>query len=294
MRLIKPTVEIIEQEPGIEGIYKQIEKAGRTSYKSEDHITEDSAKKFTDMLEKAGHGAALEHGTVYLNVPKGKWNEIVDDHNFNFYDSPYIAWGERTNKSVLLTTNYRVIVEHHMEDLLKYVCEWTPYHERRITVKFTCDRGVSHEFVRHRVFSFMQESTRYCNYSKDKFGNEITICIPSWLNLPEMSVKYHDGVYVDTPGFSIVDFENENSFLWATAFAENQYFELLEQGWKPQQARAVLPNALKTELVMTGTIEQWKGFFALRSPKYGAKGPHPDAAYLADMLYDKFVENGYL
>jgi thymidylate synthase (FAD) len=293
MKLIKPTVEIIEQEPGIEGIYKQIEKAGRTSYKSENHITKDSAKKFTDMLEKAGHGAALEHGTVYLNVPKGKWNEIVDDQNFNFYDCPYIIWGERTNRSVLLTTNYRVIVEHHMEDLLKYVCEWTPYHERRITVKFICDRGVSHEFVRHRVFSFMQESTRYCNYSKDKFGNEITICIPSWLNLPEMSVKYHDGVYIDTPGFSIVDFEEESSFLWATAFAENQYFKLLEQGWKPQQARAVLPNALKTELIMTGTIKQWKGFFALRSPKCGAIGPHPDAAYLADMLYDKFVEKEY-
>ena len=278
MKLIKPTVEIIEQEPGIEGIYKQIEKAGRTSYKSEDHITKDSAKKFTDMLEKAGHGAALEHGTVYLNVPKGKWNEIVDDHNFNFYDCPYIAWGERSNKSVLLTTNYRVIVEHHMEDLLKYVCEWTPYHERRITVKFICDRGVSHEFVRHRVFSFMQESTRYCNYSKDKFGNEITFCAPSWLSSTEYTEMNSE----------------ERIFFRSCEHAEYDYLRLISKGWKPQQARAVLPNALKTELVMTGTIEQWKGFFALRSPKYGAKGPHPDAAYLADMLYDKFVENGYL
>ena len=278
MKLIKPTVEIIEQEPGIEGIYKQIEKAGRTSYKSEDHITKDSAKKFTDMLEKAGHGAALEHGTVYLNVPKGKWNEIVDDHNFNFYDCPYIAWGERTNKSVLLTTNYRVIIEHHMEDLLKYVCEWTPYHERRITVKFICDRGVSHEFVRHRVFSFMQESTRYCNYSKDKFGNEITFCAPSWLSSTEYTEMNSE----------------ERIFFRSCEHAEYDYLRLISKGWKPQQARAVLPNALKTELVMTGTIEQWKGFFALRSPKYGAKGPHPDAAYLADMLYDKFVENGYL
>lgn len=278
MKLIKPTVEIIEQEPGIEGIYKQIEKAGRTSYKSENHITEDSAKKFTDMLEKAGHGAALEHGTVYLNVPKGKWNEIVDDHNFNFYDCPYIAWGERANKSVLLTTNYRVIVEHHMEDLLKYVCEWTPYHERRITVKFICDRGVSHEFVRHRVFSFMQESTRYCNYSKDKFGNELTFCAPSWLSSTEYTEMNSE----------------ERIFFRSCEHAEYDYLRLISKGWKPQQARAVLPNALKTELVMTGTIEQWKGFFALRSPKYGAKGPHPDAAYLADMLYDKFVENGYL
>lgn len=159
MKLIKPYFEIIEQEPGLEGIYKQIELAGRTCYKSEDKITPDSAKGFVDRMIKSGHGAMLEHGTVYLKVPVNI--DIAPD----FLDD-VATWTkcklvqENTGNWWAITTNYRRIIECNYLDHLKYICEPTEYHEKRITVKFICDRGVSHELVRHRVFSFAQESTR--------------------------------------------------------------------------------------------------------------------------------------
>ena len=161
MKLIKANFNIIEQGSGIDGIYKIIEQAGRTCYKSLDKITPDSAKGFVDRMIKSGHGAMLEHGTVYLKLTP---SEI---HIYSKYrDNPY------TNVNVVnsedpypvptyyISTNYRVLVEHGWLDDLKYICEPTEYHEKRVTVRFVCDRGVSHEFVRHRVFSFAQESTR--------------------------------------------------------------------------------------------------------------------------------------
>ena len=113
-----------------------------------------------------------------------------------------------------------------------------------LTVKFICDRGVSHELVRHRLASFSQESTRYCNYSKDKFGSELTFIEPCF-------------------------FEGLEYVLWKQAmeFAEKQYFLLLEKGAKPEEARSVLPNSLKTELVMTANLREWKHILKLRTSK---------------------------
>ena len=185
MKLIKPSWEILEQEPGIDGIYKAIERAGRTCYKSEDKMTEDSAKGFVDRMIKSGHGAMLEHGTVYLAMPMETIMPIEANGWGKYTKSPY-SKGFKVcevdgQRRVAVTTNLRVLVENGWLDDLQYICEPTEYHEKRITVHFICDRGVSHEFVRHRVFSFAQESTRYCNYSKDKFGNELTFIEPCWL-----------------------------------------------------------------------------------------------------------------
>lgn len=300
MKLINSKVEIIEQEPGISGIYKQIEIAGRTAYKSEDKITEDSAKTFVDMLIKNGHGAALEHGTVYLQIPRNKVSELIDIHDFNFYESPYVYWNY-ADDYVYITTNYRALLEHHYEDLLEYVVEPTDKHKKRITVRFTCDRGTSHSFVRHRVFSFLQESTRFCNYSKDKYGNQLTFIIPEWVkgfpdgNLPESEYHYWDGDWckrVDvehgtkTQEDIIRNADNNdaiNLFLWGLSNDESYYLQMVNKfGLKPQEARQILPNALKTELIMTGTVEQWDEFFRLRR----APNAHPDARKLADMLYN--------
>ena len=300
MKLINSKVEIIEQEPGISGIYKQIEIAGRTAYKSEDKITEDSAKSFVDMLIKNGHGAALEHGTVYLQIPRNKVSELIDIHDFNFYESPYVYWNY-TDDYVYITTNYRALLEHHYEDLLEYVVEPTDKHKKRITVRFTCDRGVSHEFVRHRVFSFLQESTRFCNYSKDKYGNQLTFIIPEWVkgfpdgNLPEGDYYYWDGDWckrVDvehgtkTQEDIIRNADNNdaiNLFLWGLSNDESYYLQMVNKfGLKPQEARQILPNALKTELIMTGTVEQWDEFFRLRR----APNAHPDARKLANEAYN--------
>lgn len=280
MKLIKPSFTIIEQQAGLEGIYKIIEQAGRTCYKSEDRITENSAKEFVDRMIKSGHGAMLEHGTVYLDVPNsaGDYN-LVPFFASNPYSRVVI---EPLNDRVhnYITTNFRVIVENFAEeyipDVLQYICKPTEYHDKRACVRFICDRGILAEFTRHRVFSFSAESTRYNNYSKDKFNNELTFIEPLWYN-PQYSMISENL----TP-----DAIFDNSCITA----ERNYKYLIKHGWKPQQARAVLPNALKTELVMTGFVSDWKHFFDLRCDS----AAHPQARELAIPLKEEFIKRGYI
>lgn len=150
------------------------------------------------------------------------------------------------------------------------------------------------EFVRHRVFSFAQESTRYCNYSKDKFGNELTFIIPCWMNIPtncQYSLFENTGAYMircSEEGYE--GSSGANCFLHACLKSEQDYIFLLNSGWKPQQARAVLPNALKTELVMTGFVSDWEHFFGLRC----AANAHPQARELAIPLSDEFKKRNLL
>lgn len=278
MKLIKPSFEIYEQGPGLEGIYEAIERAGRTCYKST-RPEGQTAKDFVDRMIASQHYAMLEHGTVYLKITKKDvWDGLGDNWVLDTYGSnPYSSIGEHYG-DYFVTTNYRVLVENGWLDDLKYLCEPTEHHEKRVTVRFTTDRGVSHEFVRHRVFSFAQESTRYCNYSKDKFGNELTFIIPSWIDMPEGKFIDVSSIFVPTP---------ISCFTRSLGIAEAMYLELLEQHCTPQQARQVLPNALKTELVMTGFVSDWEHFFDLRAR--GTTGaPHPDAKALALPLMEEF------
>lgn len=133
-----------------------------------------------------------------------------------------------------------------------------------VTVKFVVDRGISHELVRHRLASFAQESTRYCNYSKDDFGSEITFIIPDYL-----------------------EYKSEGWNIWKESMkqAEDAYFKMLDFGLSPQQARAVLPNSLKTEVVMTANLREWRHFFKLRA--LGTTGkPHPQMLEVAVPLLE--------
>lgn len=298
MKLIKPSFEIIEQKPRdivipadmeigprmwkdelINSVYRQIEIAGRTCYKSEDKITETSAKEFVDRMVKSGHGAMLEHGTVYLRIPDvssdGQWVYPAKGkylgNKYSVTKSRLEGVAQNPYSVFYVTTNYRVLVENNWLDDLQYICEPTEFHEKRVTVKFICDRGVSHEFVRHRVFSFAQESTRYCNYSKDKFGKECTFIEPCW---------FKEDTYYAT----------RKMYESTLTYAEKMYFSLLDMNWKPQQARAVLPNSLKTELIMTGTLTQWEGFFKLRD----AGSAHPQAYELAHPLHEEFIKRGWI
>ena len=283
MKLIESSVQIIEEKDP----YKMIELAGRTCYKSEDKITENSAKEFVDRMIKLGHGAMLEHGTIYLKIDKTEDGHLPparlywSDGNHKKYTKV-----RKHGNSIYVTTNLRVIVENNRLDDLQYQVEPTEHHEKRITAKFICDRGVSHEFVRHRVFSFAQESTRYCDYSKDKFGNDITYIIPSWLDLPEGKYSNWDNDWCDVSELKLLYPEVDNlsdpanCFLQSIKNAEYYYFMLINRGWKPQQARQVLPNATKTELVMTGFESDWDHFFELRC----SGAAHPDAKKLADEL----------
>lgn len=320
MRLIKPSFEIWDQQEGLEGIYKQIERAGRVCYKSEDKITEDSAKEFVERMIKSGHGAMLEHGTIYMKFKTDismsdnmkVWKE---DWLNKLIGSPYSKNLIDEEDYVNLTTNLRVLIEiseqypiyeeEALDFFLSLMCEPTEYHKRRVTVHFVCDRGVSHEFVRHRVFSFAQESTRYCNYSKDKFGNELAFIIPCWLDIISEADEIHmDGNEED---FCYPEDIYTPNFLYTLKYAERAYLDLLQQWdkripdkrfksgyknnpWTPQQARAVLPNSLKTELVMTGFVSDWEHFFKLRD----AGSAHPQARELAHPLHMEFLRRNYL
>ena len=292
MKLIKPSVEIIKQEEyDLNHIFKFIELAGRTCYKSEDKITEDSAKGFVDRMIRSGHGAMLEHGTVYLifhvkdpsvvgkneyNNQQEFFNKLINKYATNNYS---IVKVNHYYDTAFITTNYRVLVENEWLDDLKYLCKPTSFHEKRTTVKFICDRGVSHEFVRHRVFSFAQESTRWCNYTKDKFNNELTFIIPFWIKDLKEGTYYAHAEYHHHA-------KNDTFKQWFDVCmnAEFVYSELIEEKWKPKEARTILPNSLKTELIMTGFDSDWQHFFELRC----APDAHPQAKELADMLKDKF------
>ena len=280
MLLITPKVEeIIPKNCTLESVFKHIEIVGRTCYNSGDKITQDSAQKFVQNLVQKGHGAMLEHGTIYLLIEVAARGDY-DNERAQFYITNPYSFVNQVNKSrgavsFYITTNYRVIVENGREDDIKhYAINPQPEHTKRRTLKITCDRGVSHELVRHRVFSFAQQSTRYCNFSKSKYGHEITFVRPPWY---QAAAALEGGAL--TPDQST---ELQRFALWRDACftAEHTYFRLLELGETPQQARSVLPNSLATELVMTGTEDQWREFLKLREDK----AAHPQAREVAALI----------
>jgi len=194
MKIIEPTF-IIESSINSNEILKHIEKVGRTAYKSEDGITNDSAEKFVKMIIERDHLSVIEHYSI--------------------------------------------------------------------TVRVICDRGVSHEIVRHRLASYTQESTRYCNYAKGKFGNEITVIKPCFWD------------------------ENDKKYLiWKQTLEQIElaYNKLIESGASPQEARSILPNSLKTEIVITMNLREWLHFFTLRT----SEAAHPQMREIAIPLLKEF------
>ena len=293
MKLIKPSAQIIEPTGyTIDDIYKSIELAGRVSHKSEDKITETSAKDFVGRMLNMKHLATCEFGTVYLYA-----HSMYDLDIEKYRQNPYskAIWN---NNGHYISTNYRTLVENNWLDDLKYLCEPTEYHHKRYTVKFICDRAIANEIVRHRKFSFLQESTRYCLYSSNKFNNELTFIIPCWFEeMNQGIIKFEEGLYKDTYCFQFTEGNKGKSCsIWYNAMreAEEHYIELINLGWKAEEARNILPLSLKTELYMCGFAEDWKKFFELRSKKYGVGNPHPQADELATPLYEEFKNRNYI
>jgi thymidylate synthase (FAD) len=321
MLLIRSKASLIQpQGYDVLSIKKLVESAGRTCYKSEDKITDDSAETFVQNMIDRGHTAMLEAGPVYLkcygssealrkyrsnkfstydSVYEGK--EVFEDGNdvdIDYYHTEYV------------TTNLRVMLENNWLTDLQYVCEPDPeHHSLRISMRFITDRGVSHELVRHRAFSFAQESARFCDYNKTKFGKQITYIIPSWLpELPEGHVDYQNDypVVITENGIHKCS-ELEAVFINQLQSAEDCYMDLVTKweerkpdrryrtGYKgnpltPQQARQVLPNALKTEIVLSAFTSDWKHFFDLRY--YGTTGsPHPDMLELSTKAVEVLKAN---
>lgn len=290
MKLIKQSFEFINQTDfSLVGIKKHIERCARVSYKSEDKITDTSYEKFVNMLESRGHDRPLEFGTVYLSRTSQKEDnmEWLDKYAYNpwskfsFGNGSTRINGELRN-TVYVTTNYRVIKEHHWEDDLQYLCEPTEYHYKRYTIHMILDRGVMDEFRTHVGLSHLAESTRYCNYSKDKFGNEITFIKPCWCNIPEGDYGTPDYIPDRLPRIGAA----ESGLIDALQYAEYYYFFLLSEGWTPQQARSVLPLSIKSELISCGFKDSWENFFYRRD----APDAHPMAQEIAKPMHQKFIE----
>ena len=258
MELINPYYEISNQESfDLMGIYKQIEKTGRVSHKSEDRITETSAKDFVEKLIGWGHTACLEQGSVYLKINNNDIEGLtmLDEIPFEKVDH-YLILNEDNEENIYVSTNARVIQENNLHGLLKYLCPPTEYHEKRYCVKFVCSRAISHELVRHRKMSFIQESQRYVNYSKNKFNKEIKFIKPLWYDDNKHNIYYES--------FSEDQWTKEDRFYKACINSERDYFQLLDYGLKPQEAREVLINSTKTEIYVTGFKSDWDKFFDLR------------------------------
>lgn len=303
MKLIKPSYKILNQPPGLQGIYEQIELAGRTCYASSHKIQyqenntcngfiSTTAKDFVDRMINSKHYAMLEHGTVYLKIKSTIiTNELLRTEDFKaiseYKRNPYSKVVD-TGGYAYITTNMRVLQENGWLNDLKYLCEPTEFHEKRVTVRFTTSNGIMREFTRHRSHSFAVESTRYCNYSKEKFNNELTFIIPSWMDIEEGRIT------TDSFGCPTIVNEETYDFLSGLGASERSYFRLINRGWKPQQAREVLPLATKCDMVMTGFVSDWRHFFRLRTSILAETGkPHPDAAALADPLYKEFIKRDY-
>jgi len=300
MKLIESKAEYILQEEGLEGIYKMIELAGRTAYHSLDKITPDSAKDFVDRMIKSKHGAALEAGTVYLEKPAGFYENDNVKYELNPYSKSecmsYTGMGEKVyfeGEKYIISTNYRVLVENNWLDDLQYLCSPTEFHEKRYTMRFTCSRAIAQELTRHRVFSFLMESQRYIR-------GEIVFVIPSWFQIFKEEGKY-DGEIRDgsnrivlggkTFQLSSVQGFEEHYMCSRLAEAEHAYFHFLKQGYTPQQARDILPNATKTELIMTGFASDWRFLMDLRLFEKTGK-VHPDMLDLMQKAQKAMQEAG--
>ena len=317
MRIIVPSVEVMRNGLEEEMMTPEqfIEKVGRTCYKSEDKITPDSAAKFVGGLIKRGHEAMLEHWTFLFEAAQHDYDEIKSDWDvlmhctdipaderlrpfLRFTDNeehcvisgnirawrdyakaavtglghlPMYMWGMVRCNPLFFPEFQDYVPAVIVNDILRpitvrdLVCEEEHKVHHDVTVKFTTDRGVSHEIVRHRN-SFAQESTRYCNYATEKFGNDITVIRPSWCD--------SDSVFY-------------TAWLESCKKAEDGYFKLIGMGCTPQQARSVLPNSLKTEVVMTANMQNWDHFFSLRC----ASDAHPDIQEVANLAADMIMED---
>ena len=309
MKLIKQSFEFINQTDfSLVGIKKHIERCARVSYKSEDKITDTSYEKFVNMLESRGHDRPLEFGTVYLDIPTkniergAEYIYAVGKYSLN-------PWSikEEVKDHAYISTNYRVIKDNHWESDLQYLCEPTEHHHKRYTVHMILDRGVMDEFRTHVGLSHLAESTRYCNYSKDKFGNELTFIKPCWLNVPEgkynhciMVSKNSSDTRIECVGSDEIGKyynieEDEGLFLNGLVQSELTYLYLINnKKWTPQQARSILPLGIKSELISCGFEDAWANFMRRRSPKYGDPGAHPMAAEIADKLCEEFLRREFI
>lgn len=331
----------------LEGMLKHIEVCGRNCYKSEDKITKKSYQKFVDGLVKAKHGAMLEHGTVYLTIPVGTplddaaYMQKMDLIQF-FKENKYSVVNKNRVSNVVniegndltivtdcyyITTNWRVIVENEKVDITEYLEDWKTRkdslknsvltymtkpqdsHEKRYTVEFTYHIAVARDVNRHRVQSVAEESTRYCNYTQEKFGNGLNIVPPETFSTDAVNARLefwekeqaHDyegdilkEMCIEIASDTTSKWTDVDWWLYANLSCEKTYFMLKDHyGWSNQDCSLILPMDTKTCSIHTASAKDWCHFFNLRA--LGTTGsPRPSIKKLASQLMETFLVNGWI
>ena len=295
MILLEQKAEYLKQEPGVEGVYKVIEKAARTCYKSEAKCdgTVEGAKAFVERMIKSHHTAMLESCSVYLkcyrNFEYKKNTGMVErPSDLEFYATNKYSKFNLDKDYNYVTTNLRVLVENNRLDDLNYWSEPTDMHEKRYTFRLVTDRAIANEIVRHRAFSFAQESTRFVDYSNEKYGTDIAYIMPDW---------FHNATLQQQEAFMQMMKDTEDLyFALRGKWDERKPDKRFKTGFKdnpltPQQARAVFPLCLKTELCITGYVTDWRFFLDLRL--FGKTGkPHPQIVELSEKIVEQMKEAG--
>ena len=300
MKFIESSVKIIPQDSGMIKGYQHIEKAARNCYRSENLIGEDSYLKMLDILKERGHYSPLAHMTIYLTVESNSSQKraLITRYLGNPYS--YVIFN---GMIAFITTNFRVIVEHNWQDDLQFMTGPT-LHQLRVTALVECSIGVSREWNRHTTIVPSEQSTRYCNYSKNKFGSEITYVIPEWIykKRDEISkgVDPLDGKSLEyIKNLSGVELLNELAcydkgvcaWMEDLEYGESSYMYLINDcGFKPQEARGLLRLDTATTVYYTAFVKDWQHFFDLRC----SPAAHPDIRVLAENLKEQFKKQNLL
>lgn len=271
MKIVEPQVELWKQKPTLEGVWHQIARATRVCYQSKPREDENDEAFVNRVILKPAtrkdgsidfdkcHGAMLEHGTIYLTIPI-----YFSDHIHNYISNKYsrVLLIHESNKDcyAYVTTNMRVILENNWQDDLMFIHSRS-LHIGRTTFSVITDIGVTRELNRHRTFSIAEQSTRYCDLTKDKFGDDIMFIQPNWLGS---------------------DVANDE-LIKAYTHAELYYKALRKLGYRPEQARQVLPLGLKTQAVYTAFSDDWEHFLRLRADNVSGK-VHPNMQLVAKKI----------
>ena len=289
MKLINQNVEEWHCGYTLPEIWSHIAKCARVCYQSEPRNNGETDEEFVKRvilrnhsLEEIGesrglqlklHLSVLEHGTVYLDIP---YEEDTREGILLFNHNKYSKYNYCYDLKCYITTNMRAIVEQNLTKYLKYICSPTRFHSLRTTFNITTDIGVARELARHRTHSISEESTRYCNYSKDKFNNELTFIKHCWLNNEKLKLygDYHTVIRDKSP---------ESIFIANLNNVESDYLDLIKLGWTPQQARQILPLSTKVQTIHTAFESDWAEFISLRA--YACSGSvHPNMKVIADKI----------
>lgn len=289
MKLINQNVEEWHCGYTLPEIWSHIAKCARTCYQSEPRNNGETDEEFVKRvilrnhsLEEIGesrelqlklHLSVLEHGTIYLDIP---YEEDTREGILLFNHNKYSKYNYCCDFKCYITTNMRVIVEQNLTKYLKYICAPTRHHYLRTTFNITTDIGVARELARHRTHSISEESTRYCNYSKDKFNNELTFIKHCWLNDEKLKLygDYHTVIRDKSP---------ESIFIANLNNVEKDYLDLIKLGWTPQQARQILPLSTKVQTIHTAFESDWAEFISLRADACSGS-VHPNMKVIADKI----------